>query len=282
MSCPCKQKLTEEQKSLINGMMGKSFISNPNGDAAGSQRSELLTSYNTLSRLKDALTPVVVGGQGGQGGVSTLSNLGQALSSAGIGAGKLDEMMGKVSNLRDNLQTFKDQADRLSNPQTLMSTIGSMNFSASLGCALGIEGLDVNLSVGILTGNGGNAISISGGVNADLTRILSQFSDSAPLSTLEDAARTFNSQIENINSKISEAAGAVSDVASASINTIAKGAALISDYSKINFFSTLLGESNDPCNKLSAEIGSSDIITPQFKQLASAANSSVSGGGTSR
>jgi len=86
------------------------------------------------------------------------------------------------------VDAFKSQADKLSNPQTLMSVIGSMNFYANLGCALGIEGLDVSVSVGVLTGNGQNAISVAGGVQVDLYRIIDNFSRNPSGAGMETAA----------------------------------------------------------------------------------------------
>ena len=263
MTCPCKQKLTDEQKNLVNSQSGKSFVQNTTGGQAGGLSSALGGSLAKLNALKTAIqTP-------------TAGTIGGALGNTGVDITKLNTIITDLTSMRKNVNTFKDQADKLSNPQTLMSVIGSMNFYANLGCALGIEGLDVTVSIGVLTGNGQNAISIGGGVQADLDRILDNFAKSPSGSGMESAAAEFNSAIEGITSKINQASSAISDVTTKSANMLTDAASKIADYSKINFFSTLIGDANDPCNKMSVAVNGSGLLTPEFQQLAGAANASV-------
>lgn len=263
MSCPCKQKLTDEQKNLVNSQLGKSFVQNTTGGQAGGLSSSLGSSLGKLNALKTAIqTP-------------TAGTIGGVLGNTGVDTAKLNKVIGDVTNMQNAVNAFKSQADKLSNPQTLMSTIGSMNFYGNLGCALGIEGLDVTVSIGVLTGNGQNAISIGGGVQADLDRILDNFANSPSGSGLEGAAAEFNSALEGISSKINEATSAISDVTNKSVNMIQQAASTIGKYSQINFFSTLVGDANDPCNKMSVAVNSNGLLTPEFQQLAGVANASV-------
>jgi len=263
MACPCKQKLTDEQKDLVNSQSGKSFVQNTTGGQAGGVSSALGQSLSKLNALKTALT------------TPTAGTIGGALGNTGVDTAKLQTIINNTTKMQNAVDTFKAQADKLSNPQTLMSVIGSMNFYANLGCALGIEGLDVTVSVGVLTGNGKNAISVAGGVQVDLDRIIDNFAKNPEGSGLESAAKDFNTALEGINSKINDATGAISKVTSDSVNMISQAAGAIAKYSQINFFSNLIGESNDPCNKMSVAVNQGGLLTPEFQQLAGAANASV-------
>ena len=216
MTCPCKQKLTDEQKNLVNSQLGKTFVQNPTGGQAGALSSNLSQSISKLTAI--ASTVVNPGGAG---------TLGNALGQTGIDLAKVNGIIGNLNTMQGAVNAFKSQADKLSNPQTLMSTIGSMNFYANLGCALGIEGLDVTLSVGVLTGNGQNAISIGGGVHADLERILDNFAKNPAGSGMENAAKEFNAALEGISSKINQATSAISQVTNDSVNMIQQAACVI-------------------------------------------------------
>lgn len=263
MACPCKQKLTDEQKNLVNSQSGKSFVQNTTGGQAGGVSSALGQSLSKLNALKTALT------------TPTAGTIGGALNNTGVDTAKLQDIINNTTKMQTAVDAFKAQADKLSNPQTLMGVIGSMNFYANLGCALGIEGLDVTVSVGVLTGNGKNAISVAGGVQVDLDRIIDNFAKNPSGAGLESAAKDFNTALEGITSKINDATGAISKVTSDSVNMISQAAGAIAKYSQINFFSNLIGESNDPCNKMSVAVNEGGLLTPEFQQLAGAANASV-------
>jgi|LakMenEpi12Oct12_1017442.scaffolds.fasta_scaffold01139_4 hypothetical protein len=263
MACPCKQKLTDEQKDLVNSQSGKSFVQNTTGGQAGGVSSALGQSIGRLGALATAIqTP-------------TIGTVGSALGNSGVDVNRLNKIIADTTNMQSAVNAFKSQADRLSNPQTLMGVIGSMNFYANLGCALGIEGLDVTVSIGVLTGNGQNAISVAGGVQVDLDRIIDNFSRNPSGAGMENAAKEFNTALEGITSKINDATGALNKVTGDSVNMISQAAGAISKYSQINFFSNLIGEANDPCNKMSVAVNQGGLLTPEFQQLAGAANASV-------
>ena len=78
-----------------------------------------------------------------------------------------------------------------------------------------------------------------------------------------------------LSSKINQATGALNEITSASDRIRNDATALIAKYSQINFFSNLVGDANDPCNKMSVAVNQSGLLTPEFQQLAGAANASV-------
>lgn len=263
MSCPCKQKLTDQQKVLINDQMGKSPIQNPVGDKAATLSSALTQSYNKLNSIKTlALTP-------------NFGTVGGALRNTGVDVNRINKIMGDVQSMKGSVDTFKSQADLLSNPQKLMSVAGTMNFFGNIGCALGIEGIDVGVSIGVITQNGQNSISIAGGVQADLDKIIDSFSSNPYGEELQNAAIEFNKALDGIGSRINDATESLSKITQDSKDMITKAENMVKEYTQINFFSNLFGESSDPCNKMSVAISNSGLMTQQFQNLSAAANESV-------
>ena len=261
MACPCKQKLTDEQKNLVNNQLGKTFVQNTTGGQAGGVSSALGQSISKLTALQTALSAPSAG------------TVGAALGNTGVDTAKLQQIINSTTSMRNAVNTFRDQANALSDPKKLMSVVGSMNFYANLGCALGIEGLDVTVSIGVLTGQ--NAINVAGGVQVDLDRIIDNFARNPAGAGLENAAKEFNTALEGISSKINQATGALNEITSASDKILQDATGLIGKYSQINFFSNLVGDANDPCNKMSVAINQGGLLTPEFQQLAGAANASV-------
>jgi outer membrane murein-binding lipoprotein Lpp len=277
MTCPCKTKLTDEQKELINSQNGKPFVNNTSATGASGASSALTTTVNRLATLSSIFTSPLPADQ------ATAT----ALSAAGVNASKISQLSTKVGTLKSSVDTFKNQAQALTNPQTLMAVVGKMTFAANLGCALGIEGLDVNLSVGIIGGKGINSINIAGGVNVDVNKILDNIALDSNGAILNNGAQNFLAGLESVTSKIDSAVSAVDGVVNDSLTSIANASSLITNYSQINFFSNLLGGSGDPCNNASVAFATDSILTDDFKQLAGAANSSITqstttGGGFTR
>jgi hypothetical protein len=272
MACPCKQKFTEEQKALLNDQMGKSFVQNPNGAAAGALSSSLGTALTKANGIANLI------------GVTTGPNLSkaEALRAAGVDVTKMNALTNGISNMKSKADAFKSQADLMSNPQYLMSVIGSMNFYANIGCALGIEGLDITASVGVISGKGGSTINVAGAVNADLGKILDNFNDTPYGGNVTAAANAFSQGLEGITNKINDAATAVGDVTKKCTDMIDEGLAKVGQFSQVNFFSNLLKDANDPCNKLGVELKNGGLFTPEFQSLSAAATASTSGGSTSR
>lgn len=267
MTCPCKTKLTDEQKDLHTNPNGKSFVQNKAGEQAGSLSAKLGSSLNKITALQAALMNPTQGSIGG------------ALGSSGVNMTQLNALSNNVTRMQSVTNIFKNQADKLSDPQTLMGLVGSMNFYANIGCALGIEGLDVTTSVGVHTSNGINSLSVAGNVQVDLDKLMDKFGSNSGGSALGDAADSFNAGMEAISSKINEATDAMNKIANDSMNMISEAAAKIAEYTQINFFSNLVGSADDPCNKIGVAVTES-MLTQEFQQLAGVANASTATGGT--
>ena len=263
MACPCKQKLTDQQKELINSQSGKSFVQNPNADRA-------LGIGNSLSQTLGRLSAIATAVQ-----TPTAGTIGGALQQTGVDTVRLQSVINNTNNLATAVTAFKNQAQSIGSKEGLMRTIGRMNFYANLGCALGIEGLDVSVSIGVLTGNGTTALNLAGNVNLDLDRILENFSRNPAGEGLANSAREFNTALERINSKINEASAAVGKVTQDSINMLEQARIATTEFGFVNFFNSLIGESNDPCNKMAFAVNDAGLISPQFQQLSQAANASL-------
>ena len=272
MTCPCKQKLTDEQKNLFNGQMGKNFIQNPNGQKAQSVSDALgpaLTKVNGISNLL---------------GVTIGPNLGkaEALRAAGVDITKMNALTNGISNISSKVTAFKNQTDLMSRPDYLMSAIGSMNFYANLGCALGIPGLDIGVSVGVITGKGASSINVAGNVTADLEKLVDNFNGTAVGDDVISAANKFSQSLESITNRINSAADQLNTVTKGCQDMLQAGLDKIGQFSQVNFFTNLLKDASDPCNVLSAQINDSGLMTPEFKSMAQSAIASTSGGSTSR
>jgi hypothetical protein len=271
MTCPCKQKLTDQQKTLFNQQMGKNFIQNLNGAKAGTVAGDLgnaLTKANGIANLI---------------GVTTGANLSkaEALRAAGVDVSKLNNLTSKITGMQSKVTSFKNQADKMSDPGYLISVVGSMSFYANLGCALGIEGLDIGVSVDVITGKGGSTINVAGNVSADLTSLLDNFNNTAAGTSIQDAANKFSQGLEGITTKINDATSALDKVTTDCTKMIDQGLGKVTEFSQVNFFTNLLKDASDPCNVLSAKIKDSGLMTPDFQSMAQSAIASTSGG-TSR
>jgi len=268
MTCPCKQKFTDAEKDLINGQNGKTFIQNPNGAVAGNTISGLNSAAQTAGSIITLL-----GGTGDRA---------QALKAAGVNVGALQGLVTNMNSLGTTVTAFKNQADFLSNPQNLMASLGTLSFAANLGCALGIEGLDVGVSVNVLGDKGGSAVNVAFNVQANLNTLLGGMLNNPVGEQLNSVASQFNSSLGSITSQINEGLNSIKQVTDDSVNTLSKATSLVTNFSQINYFKNLLGDASDPCNKVSVALANDNILTPEFKQLASAANASTSTGGSSR
>lgn len=270
MTCPCKTKLTDEQKDMHNNV-GGNVINTSVSTKAGDLLGGLANSSGSLKALQQRLSSFAI-----------LGSDNYALQAAGINTNTLGALIGKVDALRNSTTTLKAQADRLSDPQTLMSVVGSMNFYANIGCALGIPGLDVSVSIGAITGNGMNSINVAGNVKLDLDRMMQSVENSITNKDWQAAKDAFNNGVGAINTGMDAVNNTMNSITKASTDMISAAASKITEYTTANFFSTLMGTANDPCNSMGVAINGS-VLSDTFKQYADAANKSVSlGGATSR
>ena len=271
MACPCKTKLTEEQKTLHNTTSGTSQIQNSVGEKAGQVSGGL---SSTISKINNLVTQLDLISDGADPPVFTLSSYGQALQAAGINSSALNSLKNKVTSMKSSVDAMKTESERLTNPQTLMSTIGTMNFYGNIGCALGIEGLDVGVALGVVTANGKTSISVAGNIQIDLDKLVGNISDSIDLNA---AAGQFSAGMDSISSKINDSISTMNGLVSAGQDKLTEAQIKVAEFTQITFLSNLVGDSSDPCNKMAVE-SADNLLSPEFRGLSQSAISSVSSG----
>lgn len=271
MACPCKTKLTEEQKTLHNTTSGTSQIQNSVGQKAGQVSGGLSSTISKINNLITHLTPII---NEGPPPTSTLSSYGQALQAAGINSSALNSLKNKTTSMKSSVDAMKTESERLTNPQTLMSTIGTMNFYGNIGCALGIEGLDVGVALGVVTANGKTSISVAGNIQVDLDKLVGNISDSVDLNA---AAGQLSAGMDSISSKINDSISTMNGLVSAGQDKLTEAQIKVAEFTQITFLSNLVGDSSDPCNKMAVE-SADNLLSPQFRGLSQSAISSVSSG----
>ena len=271
MACPCKTKLTEEQKTLHNTTSGTSQIQNSVGEKAGQVSGGLSSTISKINNLVTHLTPI---SNGAVPPVYTLSSYGQALQAAGINSSALNSLKNKTTSMKSSVDAMKTESERLTNPQTLMSTIGTMNFYGNIGCALGIEGLDVGVALGVVTSNGKTSISVAGNIQIDLDKLVGNISDSIDLNA---AAGQLSAGMDSISSKINDSISTMNGLVSAGQDKLTEAQIKVAEFTQITFLSNLVGDSSDPCNKISVE-SANNLLSPEFRGLSQSAISSVSSG----
>ena len=270
MACPCKTNLTEEQKTLHNTTAGTSPIQNSVGTKAGQVSGSLSSTASKINGLITHLTPV----ESSPGVFSPLSSHGAALQAAGINLGQLNSLQSKVTAMKSSVDAIKTESERLTDPQTLMSTIGTMNFYGNIGCALGIEGLDVGVSIGVVTANGKTSVSVAGNIQVELDKLVGNISDSVDLNA---AAGQLSAGMDSISSKINNSISTMNNLISDGKNKVDEAKLKVAEFTQITFLSNLVGDSSDPCNKMSVE-SADNLLSPEFRGLSQSAISSVSSG----
>ena len=260
MTCPCKTKLTEAQKTLHNETSGTNLWQSPVSEKAGEVSGKLSQSLTKIASLATILSPLSPD--------APLTNpLGMALQASGINSETIQSLASNVGSMKSAVDGFKDEATRLSDPTNLMSTIGTMNLFGNIGCALGIEGLDIGISIGVVTENGKTSISVAGNVQANLDTMLDSLTSGGSESEIQTAINNLSSGIGDIQNKINESAGNLNGLVSAGQRKMAEAMSKITQFSQVNFLSNLIGEAGDPCNSLASSV-KGNLVSQDFQQKA--------------
>ena len=250
--CPCKQKLTDGQRGILNFGLNNNMLNDPNAAAVGVARQ--LAGRNG-GRLQNIITSAIPGGQGGaQGGA------GAALNAALPALNRLQNSLNRQMGIVD---AFANESKRLSDPQNLLSTLSNLRLFGEMNCALGIEGIDIAFGLSVINQNG--QFSIQGVVNAnvDLERVLNQFSDGLGTSAA-DAVEKLQAGLNDAFSKIDAANNAIQNVVNQTQGMQQQAANFIQKYTSISALADLVNDADtDPCFKLGSVVNG-NVVSPQF------------------
>jgi len=248
--CPCKQKLTDGEKGILNFGLSSEMLKNPNAAAINMARQVGGSNVTRLNGLIDAAGATPLQGQ-------LTPVLAQALP-------QLNQAKTKITQLQNTVTGFETECNRFTDPKQLVNIISSLSLYGELSCALGIEGLDIGGGLNVVNQNGQLSINYAVAANVDIENILNQFSDGS-LGT--DAAGAVQQLSEGLNTAFQalDAANAAIGNVMAQASAIQNEAAnFIQKYTSINSLANLVNEaSTDPCFKIGSTLNGS-LVSPQF------------------
>jgi hypothetical protein len=257
--CPCKQKLTDGEKGVLNFGLTKDMLKDPNSAAAGLAKQ--LGGKNG-GRLADLIA-------------AAPSDTTGALTSA---VPSLQRMKNSLDSQAGIVDAFAAESARFTDPRYLTSIISSMSLFGELNCALGIEGIDIGVGLNVVNNNGQFSIDYAVNANVDLEKVLNKFNDGSgtdlanKVKDLQSGLDSAFAAIDDVNNKLN---GIMDEAAAAQ----AEAAAFIAKYTSINSLANLINQaSTDPCFKLGSTLNGS-LVSPEF--LNTVSNAGFGGGGTS-
>lgn len=249
--CPCKQKLTDGEKGILNFGLSNQMLNDPNAAAIGAARQLGGSNGNRLANMIQSLQVGTGTPGGGIGGAA-----GQILPALQAGQNKINSMSGIVD-------AFAAESTRLSTPQGLISTISSLSLFGELSCALGIEGLDVGLGLNIVNQNGQFAIQYAVTANVNLEKVLNQIGSGSG-TELAEGVLAAQGALNEAFSKLDEANAKINEVIQVANDIQNQAADFIQKYTNIQTLANLITQAeDDPCFKLGNTVNGS-LINPQF------------------
>lgn len=256
--CPCKQKLTEGEKGILNFGLSSEMLKNPNAAAIGIGRQ--LGGSNAV-RLESLIASA------GQTDMTTglPSPLAQALPSLQSAKGKMTQFLGDGTSQNPGvLKAFEKECDRLTDPRQLVNIVSSLSLYGELSCALGIEGLDIGAGLGVVNENGQLTINYAIAANVNLEKVLNQFSSDQLGTNIANAVEKLRANLDAAFQKLDQANAALQGIVDATTAMQNEAANFIQKYTSINSLANLVNEaSTDPCFKLGSTLNGS-LVSPDF------------------
>lgn len=257
--CPCKQKMSDGEKSVIDFGLVNSILNDPNAAAVGAIKELGGQNSNRLLGMMDTLAP--------GGVIDPLNPLGALMP-------KFQGMRNKIDSMQNVVAAFEAESKRLTNPQELIKSIGTLGLFSELNCALGIEGLDISGGLSVIGADGQLSLSYGLNANVDVERVLNQI-DSELGGALGDATQAggaaIQSAMEGIQagmneafSKLDQADAAIGGVLQAANDIQNQAADFLQKITNINMITDLIKTSDeDSCFKLGA-IAKANLVSPGF------------------
>ena len=268
MTCPCKQKLSDGEKSILTFGLNdfQNLLTKPNETAIGAASALLgKNSSRGASLIAAAGTP------GAGGTTNALSVLLPSLLAAQT----------KFTAVGSAISKFDQECAKYKDPKQLTRMISSLNLYGQFQCALGIEGVDIAVGLNMIQEDGRISINTLIAAQIDMEAVLNQISPGAGTelaSNIQDLIDSFQAAIGGVFDKIDAANAAVNGAVDAATAKLAEALSFIDKVTSINLMSNIISESDDPCNQLSVD-ATVNVVDPQFTNTVRSALSSS--GGTS-
>jgi hypothetical protein len=253
MTCPCKQKLTDGEKSILTFGLNdfQNLLTKPNETAIAAASTLLGKNSGRVAALIAAASS-----SGGAGGTNSLLTLLPSLQAAQT----------KLTAVGNAISKFDAECAKYKDPKQLARMISSLNLYGQFQCALGIEGLDIGVGLNMIQQDGKQSINAMIAAQVDLEALLNQIdsgSGTALAGNLENAINSFQSGVAGVFEKIDAANGAVNGAVDAATAKLAEALSFIDKVTSINLMSNIISESDDPCNQLSVD-ATVNVVDPQF------------------
>ncbi len=263
MTCPCKQKLTDGEKSILTFGLNdfQNLLNKPNETA-------IAAASGLLGKNSSRVAGLIAANGTATGPLFALLPSLQAAQAKFIAVGSA------ISKFDQECAKYKD-------PKQLARMISSLNLYGQFQCALGIEGVDIAVGMNMIQEDGKVSINTLVAAQVDFEALLNQIdpgSGTALTQNIQQAIQSFQSGVSGVFEKIDAANAAVNGAVDAATAKIAEALSFIDKVTSINLMTNIISESDDPCNKLSVD-STINLVDPQFTNTVRSAL--ASSGGTS-
>jgi hypothetical protein len=249
--CPCKAALSDERKNALNWGRNNPVFQNPMLDRISNAQGAFADSKAKVDSIIGALGAL-----------------------PGAQVGQLQQLSNTVGNMQGILSNYANESNRLSglpftgNGPDLLSLVSTVGAAINFQCALGIEGLDVGLGIGLMMEDGKLKLNVALNVQADLSRILDQIDTNGAVGDVMDKVNSLAADIGNVVTAINNVAGEINQALAEVSKLYDDALNFISQFTSINF---AIDFSNDPCTKFGIGF-QQGILNPAFIDQARAAN----------
>jgi hypothetical protein len=248
MTCPCKQKLTDGEKSILTFGLNdfQNLLTKPNETA-------IAAAGKLLGNNSDRVARLILNSQTPTGALYAILP-------------SLQSAQARFTATQSALSKFDAECAKYKDPKQLARMISSLNLYGQFQCALGIEGLDIGVGLNMIQQDGKQSINAMIAAQVDLEALLNQIDPGAGTAlagNLQNAIDSFQSGVAGVFEKIDAANGAVNGAVDAATAKLAEALSFIDKVTSINLMSNIISESDDPCNQLSVD-ATVNVVDPQF------------------
>jgi hypothetical protein len=263
MTCPCKQKLTDGEKSILTFGLNdfQNLLNKPNETA-------IAAASGLLGKNSSRVAGLIAANSSAAGQLNAL------LPSLQAAQAKFTAVGSAISKFDQECAKYKD-------PKQLARMISSLNLYGQFQCALGIEGVDIAVGMNMIQEDGKVSINTLIAAQVDFEALLNQIdpgSGTALAQNIGQAIQGFQSGVSGVFEKIDAANAAVNGAVDAATAKLAEALSFIDKVTSINLMTNIISESDDPCNQLSVD-STINLVDPQFTNTVRSAL--ASSGGTS-
>jgi hypothetical protein len=259
MTCPCKQKLTDGEKSILTFGLNdfQNLLNKPNETA-------IAAASGLLGKNSSRVAGLIAANGTATGSLYALLPSLQAAQT-------------KFTAVGSAISKFDAECAKYKDPKQLARMISSLNLYGQFQCALGIEGVDIAVGMNMIQDDGKLSINALLAAQIDMEALLNQL-DSGSGTSLVNGISAFQAGVDGIFQKIDAANAAVNGAVDAATAKLAEALSFIDKVTSINLMTNIISESDDPCNQLSVD-STVNLVNPQFTNTVRSALSST--GGTS-